>query len=517
MARWRGHPAHRARTAAAQTTDALKQRTVFWKVAGVLVGAQVATALLAVGLSAAFAEGRSRELLEGTLRLRLDAVAEEVEARAEIGPFGDVSLPPRLRADLPTRFPDPLAVLDETGVPVDTFGGAVADVPEAAVRALEAGRVAVQLGGPEGSWGLAPVLAADGLPAGALLVRPLDRTLEEERRGTREAFRRATAATVVVAVLVALLLGVLFTVRLVRPVREVTRRVERLGEGDYADRLPVASGDELGRLAQAVNEMAARVEASVQDLRATDRLRRELVANVGHDLRTPIAALRATLDEAERHRTEGRPDEAAAATDDARRQAEAAGALVADLFELSVLDRPTPTLRLGPVPLGELVHDVARQHARAFASKGVRLDVDAPPGLPAAEADGARLVRALSNLLDNALRHTPAGGAVRLAVRADADGATIEVADTGGGIAPDILPHVFERYYRGADARTRGTGTGLGLAIARAVAEAHGGQLTAENRSASAASGAGATFRLALPLGGPPAAATAGRGPGAGA
>ena len=469
-----------------------------------LVGAQVATALLAVALSAAFAEGRSRELLEGTLRLRLDALAEEVETRGDVGAFGGLDLGPRLRADLPTRFPDPLAVLDEGGAVADTFGagGAVPDVPAAAVEALAEGRVAVVLDGPDGSWGLAPLLAPDGLPAAGLLVRPLDRTLAEERRGTRAAFLRATAVTVAVAVALALVLGALFARRLVRPVREVTRRVERLGAGDYADRLPVVSDDELGRLARSVNEMAARVEASLHELRETDRLRRELVANVGHDLRTPLAALRATLDEAERFASEGRAGDAARATEDARRQAEAAGALVDDLFELSVLDRPgglrpapASALRLGPVPLGELAWDVADRHRGAFDRAGVALDVAAPPGLPTLDADGARLVRLLSNLLDNALRHTPAGGAVRLSAQVEGGAAVVEVADSGPGIAPDVLPHVFERYYRGTDARTRGQGTGLGLAIARAVAEAHGGTLEAENRTEG-----GAAFRLTLPV-----------------
>ena len=470
-----------------------RQPTVFWTVAAALVVAQVATALLAVALSAWFAQDRSRELLVGTLQQRLDAVAEEVETRAQIGPFGDVDLPPALRADLPTRFPDPLALLDEGGAVADTFGtdGRVPDVPAAARAALADGRVAVDL---DAGWALAPLLAPDGLPAGGLLVRPLDRTLDQERRGTREAFQRATAVTVLVAVLVALLLGVLFSARLIRPVREVTRRVERLGEGDYADRLPVGSGDELGRLARAVNEMAARVEASLDALRSTDRLRRELVANVGHDLRTPLAALRVTLEEAERHAAEGRPADVAAALADARRQSEGAGALVADLFELSVLDRPDAALRTAPVPLGELVRDVAAQHARAFEAAGLRLDVDAPPGLPVIEADGSRLVRLVSNLLDNARRHSEPGAAVRLAARADGGEATVEVADHGSGIAADVLPHVFERYYRGEGPRTRGTSTGLGLAIARAIARAHGGDLTAQSTP-----GEGSTFRLTLP------------------
>ena len=466
--------------------------TLFWKVAGVLVGAQVATALLAVVLSSVFAQERSQDLLEGTLRLRLDAVAEEVETRTEVG-LGEIDLDGRLRADLASRFPDPLALLDESGTVAETFGGDLEAVPPGALAALKDGRVAVDL---EGGWGLAPLLAFDGLPAGALLVSPLTETVEQEQRGTRRAFWRAVWVTVAVAVLLALVLGALFARRLLRPVLEVTRRVERLGEGDYADRLPQGSDDELGRLARAVNEMAARVEASIAALRDTDRLRRELVANVGHDLRTPLAALRLTLDEAERHWAEGRASDLEAALAAARRQAEGAGDLVADLFELSVLDAPDRALRLEAVPIGELASDVAGRHAQAFRAAGVDLEVDVEPGLPVLEADGARLVRALSNLLDNARRHTPPGGAVLLTASRVGEGVAFEVADTGEGIAPDVLPHVFERYYRGGGARTRGAGTGLGLAIARAVAVAHGGDLEVES-----VPGEGATFRLTLPLG----------------
>ena len=469
------------------------RHTVFWKVAGVLVGAQVATALLAVVLGGVFARDRSRELLAGTLRLRLDAVAEEVETRAEIGPFGDVALGSRLRSDLATRFPDPLAFVDLDGRVVEAFDAELPEVPARARAALDAGRVAVDLDAPGGGWGLAPVLAPDGLPAGGLLVRPLRQTVAQEQQGTRRAFWQATALTVAVAVTLALLLGALFTARLVRPVREVTRRVERLGEGDYADRLPEAGDDELGRLARAVNEMAGRVEASLEALRATDRLRRELVANVGHDLRTPLAALRATLDEAERHHGQGRAGDLADDLAAARRQVDGATTLVSDLFELSVLDHPDRALRLDPVPVGELLRDVAGRHAAAFRQSGLAFEIDVPAGLPTIPADGARLVRALSNLLDNARDHT-ADGTVRLAAEADDREVRLTVADTGVGIAPDALAQVFERYYRGDGARTRGAGTGLGLAIARAVAQAHGGALAVES-----APGEGARFTMTLP------------------
>ncbi len=476
----------------------IPSRTVFWRVAGVLVGVQVATALVAVALSAAFASARSERLVRGTIELRLDAVAEEVESRAAIDVFGGLRLPDRLRLDLPTRFPDPLAVLDSAGVVVDTFGaqGSIPNVPAAAFEALRAARVAVVTDGPDGSWALAPLLAPDGLPAGAILVRPLDRTLDEELSDTRAAFRTATLVTTLLAALVALALGAVVTGWLVRPLRRMTRRVERLGAGDFAGRLPDAGDDEMGRLAAGINDMAARIEASLDDLRATDRLRRDLVANVGHDLRTPLAALAAGLEEAERYAAEGRTADAAEAVAAARRQADGATDLVADLFELSLLDRPEAPLRLAPVPLGELVADVAARFTRTYERAGVSLATDLPPGLPVLDADGARLVRLLSNLLDNAARHTPAGGRVDVRVQVGSDAATVEVRDTGAGIAPEYLAHVFERYARGTTARTRGVeGTGLGLAIARAVAVAHGGALAAES-----VVGEGSRFTLSLPL-----------------
>ena len=466
------------------------------------MGVQVATALLAVGFSALLARERGLELVRGNLVLRLDAVAEEVERRADFDPVtGALSLPRRLRLDLATRFPDPTYLLDSEGAVVERTGAGPAPtpVPVDALVALERGDIEVRFG--DDPWAFAPLLAPDGLPAGGLLLRPLDETLREEFRGTREAFAEATLLVGALAALLALLLGAVFTWRLVTPLRGMTRRVEALGAGDYADRLPAHRRDELGRLAAAINEMAARVEASVAALRDTDRHRRELVANVGHDLRTPLAALRGYLDEAARFTDAGRHAEAAEALAVARRQGEHVTRLVADLFELSQLEGAalgdgTP-LQRGPVPLGELLGDAARAHRRLFEEAGIAFETHVPPGLPTLDADGARLLRLLDNLLTNARRHTPREGAVRLEAEAEDDVIRVRVTDTGEGIAEDALPSVFERYYRGESARTReggGVGAGLGLAISRAVARAHGGDLAVESGP-----GEGSVFTLTLP------------------
>ena len=475
------------------------RKTVFWKVALVLIGVQVVTGLLAVGLSAYFAQERSLELVRGNLILRLDQTAVEIEGRAEFDEEGLMTLPRRLQLDLATRFPDPTVVLDLNGTSI--AGENVQSLPPAVMAALEAGEIEVVLGGGDGTWALAPLLAPDGLPAGALLVRSLDSTLREELRGTRAAFVRAVWTVAGLAVLLALLLGALFTWRLVTPLRRMTKRVESLGEGDYAHRLPEAGRDELGRLSSAINDMAERVEASMDALQSTDRLRRELVANVGHDLRTPLAALKGYLDEANRFAAEGRDDEAIDALGVARRQSDQMTRLVADLFELSKLEQASletgsATLQVGPVPIAELVQDAARMHRGAFQQAGVTLNVGAPPSLPVIQADGARLMRVLDNLLSNALRHTPEGGTVTLSAKADTTSIHIKVADTGEGIPTDELGAVFERYYRGDSARTRdanGIGTGLGLAISRAIARAHGGDLTVESEE-----GRGSMFVLIL-------------------
>lgn len=470
------------------------------------MGVQVATALLAVGFSAVLARERALALVRGNLVLRLDAVAEEAERRAAFDfETGRLTLPRLLRLDLATRFPDPTYRLDAVGTVVERLsaaGPARVVVPDEAQAALTAGEIVVRLDdGARGGWAFAPLLAPDGLPAGGLLLRPLDATLAEELRGTREAFVRATLLASVLAAVLALLLGAVFTPRLVTPLRRMTRRVEALGAGDYADRLPEKSRDELGRLAAAINEMAARVEAAMASLRATDRLRRELVANVGHDLRTPLAALRGYLDEADRLAEEGREKEAADALAVARRQGAHVTRLVDDLFELSKLEGAAlgegTALQRGPVPLAELLNDAARAHRRLFEESGITFEVALPPGLPVLDADGARLLRVLDNLLTNARRHTPPGGTVRLEAEADAETARVRVRDTGEGIPAEAIGSVFDRYYRGTSARTReegDVGAGLGLAIARAVARAHGGDLTATSTP-----GEGSAFTLELP------------------
>ena len=472
--------------------------SVFGRVAALLIGAQVLVALLAVGLSAYFAQTRSRELAASGIRLRLDALAEEIERRADLSAGDLATLPLPLQLDLSARFPDPVWLVDTLGKPVfvarpdSELFGPYPEMPRALPTALtfwlRRDTLVVHLEGD--GWGMAPLYDLGGQRVGTVVVYPLRRSLARELAGTQQAYYRALAVTLGAAVLLALLLGAFFTRQLVRPLRRVVAQVQRIQAGDWEARLPVARDDEFGRLARAVNEMAQAVARSIRSLEETDRMRRELMAGIGHDLRTPLAALLGYAEEARRLLQQGNTAAAAEALAVVEERGRHLQRLVEALFELSLLERPEPSLHLEPVPLGELLDETFRAHRRLFQDAGLTLQADWPLALPVVEADGARLRRVLDNLLDNARRHTPAGGEVRLGAQATDTEIRIQVQDTGPGLSPEQQARLFEPYGRRED----GTSRGLGLLISQAIARAHGGRL-----EVTSARGQGSTFTLILP------------------
>ncbi len=477
-----------------------------------LVGVQLATGFIAVALSAWLAYDRSLDLAANSLRLRLDVLAEEIEQRTSLSNDGPVTLSRPLRLDLSSRFPDPVVLLDARARPVATFfpsertpghtdvdAGRTPAIPENALALLETGDITIHPGRSEkeGGWALVPLYDQDGFPAGGVLVRPLRNSLARELAGTRQAYIRAVFLVAGLAVLTAVLLGGLFTLGLVRPLRRITAEVERIGRGDYAARVPEDRKDELGRLAAAVNGMARKVAESIKELRATDIQRRELIANVGHDLRTPLASMLGYIEEAERLLHNGAAGVSPALLHSAARQGAYLKQLLGDLFELSLIDSPSPQLRLEPVLPAELLRDIAARHRDPMEAAHIRFEVEIGAGLPLLQADGVRLMRLFDNLLHNALQHTPAGGVVRLTTEIGNELLMVRVEDTGAGMDAETLAHLFDRYYRGTDARTRTPeGTGLGLAISRAVARAHGGDIVAESSP-----GQGSRFTVTLPTG----------------
>lgn len=270
-----------------------------------------------------------------------------------------------------------------------------------------------------------------------------------------------------------------------QPLRDMARAARRMEAGDYGQRVHTDSRDEVGQLAQAFNRMSAELEQ-------LERLRRELVANVGHELKTPISALRAHLE----NLLDGveRPDPETIQV--MLGQAERLGRLVDQLLDLSRLDSGEVPLRREPVRLGPLVEEVLSEIRVARPDTGIVLEREVAPDLPPVLADRERIHQVLFNLLDNAVRFTPAGGRVTVTAERRNGAVDVHVADTGPGIAPEHLPRLFERFYRVDPARSaREGGTGIGLAIARSVVEAHGGRIWAES-----VPGQGSVFTFELPV-----------------
>lgn len=302
------------------------------------------------------------------------------------------------------------------------------------------------------------------------------------RQAMTQALLVATAAAVVTAVIASLFV----TRRIVGPLQRLAAASQRIADGHYAERVPVTSADELGDLARSFNAMAGALET-------TERRRRELIGDVAHELRTPIATLEGYL--------EGLLDgviEPGAPTW-ARLHGEAGRLrrLVDDLQELSRAEARQIPLALHPTDPSDIVKIAVDRLAPSFAEKGLDLQSEIAPKLPRVQADPDRAVQVLSNLLSNALRHTPAPGKVQLTVRAVADAVEFSACDSGTGISAEDLPRVFERFYRVDKSRNRALGgSGIGLTISRALVESMGGRIWAE----SAGPGRGSTFTFTLPV-----------------
>ncbi|MEU6341462.1 ATP-binding protein [Streptomyces sp. NPDC046977] len=288
-----------------------------------------------------------------------------------------------------------------------------------------------------------------------------------------------------------LLLTVAVTVvlglRLVRPLRALTGAARRFKDGDVSVRVAVTGRDEISRLAEVFNEMSRR-RAELE------RLRTAMVGDVAHELRTPLSTIRGWLEAAE----DGIVPADGPLISSLLEEALLLQHVVDDLQDLAAADAGELRLHKGPVDLADLLRQVATAHRGRADKAGVVLAVDAADGLGDLHADPVRLRQAVGNLVSNAVRHTPPGGSVTLRGRRDGDTVLVAVADTGTGIGPEDLPHVFDRFWRAEKSRSRSTGgSGLGLAIVRNLAHAHGGTVTAGSTL-----GAGSVFTLRLPVSG---------------
>lgn len=291
----------------------------------------------------------------------------------------------------------------------------------------------------------------------------------------------------VVAVLVALTLsGAVaggFAIMAARDIRKDLTQIEaaaaRIATGDLASRVPMQGTTDLSRIGTAFNDMAEAMGRSQREKTALEQSRRELVASVSHDLRTPVAALRSLI-EALIARVVHEPGEVRRYLDTMAQQIRSLSALIDDMFELARLQEGAMVLARQSVDITEVVRETVEAYEPEAGTRELTLSCHLTPDLPPVRVDPARVQRVLANLLSNALEHTGRGGTVAVYARRRGDRVEVEVTDTGVGIPAEELPRIFDRLFTRDPSRSRGTG--LGLAISRAIVEAHGGVIAARSR-----------------------------------
>jgi signal transduction histidine kinase len=287
------------------------------------------------------------------------------------------------------------------------------------------------------------------------------------------------------AVALSLLLGLFLSSTLTRPVKELINATRDIAQGNLEREVPVRSKDELGELTKAFNRMSAQLKQSRD-------LRRKMTADIAHELRTPLSIILGHTEAL----SEGKLAPSSETFDIVYDEAKRLSLLVEDLRTLSLSEAGELTLMPQPISPSDLIDRVVSAYLPKTRALNISLETDADAKLPDINVDSHRVIQVFENLLDNALRYTPAGGRVKLSARSISDGIEFRVQDSGPGISEVDLPRVFDRFYRGDKSRNRQDGgSGLGLAISKSIVEAHGGRIWAES-----AMNAGASIVFVLPI-----------------
>jgi signal transduction histidine kinase len=296
---------------------------------------------------------------------------------------------------------------------------------------------------------------------------------------------------------VSIAFGYFISISITQDLKDLVQGAEQISQGDFSARVKISGSDEVAQLALAFNQMAGQLAQAAQAERTLDQARRNLVAWASHDLRTPLTSIRVMLDAL----VDGVVDDPET-VDRYLRQSQneinRMSALIDDLFELAQLDAGYQHLDFEWLTLSDLISDTLESFAAQAKAYGVTLDGSVTPEIDPAWAAPDKLSRILDNLLGNALRYTPSGGSIHLDASLQGQAILISVSDTGSGINPKDLPHIFDRFYRGEKSRSRNgdqsNGVGLGLAIVKGLVQAHGGQIQVESQI-----GKGTRFWFSLP------------------
>jgi len=332
----------------------------------------------------------------------------------------------------------------------------------------------------------AALITFKGTPVGVVYVKP---TGEPGGGAGEEVFIGSVNRSLLLAVMAAGLAAVLLTLalsrRILSPIEVLTAAARKMEKGDLSQRVEVQSRDEIGELAHAFNAMA-------EGLAHLERLRRNMVTDVAHELRTPLSNIRGYLEALRDGVT--RPNRAL--IDSLYEEAMLLSRLVDNLQDLALAEAGQLKLVRQPVALGEIVEQVVNVLQCQVTGRGPTVRIDLPADLPPVKADPDRVGQILRNLLTNAVSYTPSDGKITVAARVTGSEVEVSVRDTGAGIAPEHLPYVFERFYRADKSRARATGgAGLGLAIVRQLVEAHGGRVWVKSEV-----GQGTAFTFTLPV-----------------
>jgi len=285
----------------------------------------------------------------------------------------------------------------------------------------------------------------------------------------------------------ALMLGFLVAMQITRPIRRVAAAADAVAGGDLGARVPSPSGDEIGQVGAAFNRMA-------DELQGNEEARKAMLADIAHELKTPLSVLRSNIEAMQDGVLPATPDQIGVLHDETM----ALTRLIDDLRTLSLAAAGHLELSLQRSDMRAFLERVVAEFQEEAGRRGIMLAIESQAAPLAADVDGDRIMQALRALLDNALQYTGSGGRVTLGARGDGRQVVVSVSDTGSGIAPGDLPRIFDRFYRADASRSRKTGgSGLGLAIVKQLVEAHGGRVWAESRVES-----GSTFYFSLPAGG---------------
>jgi two-component system, OmpR family, sensor histidine kinase BaeS len=328
------------------------------------------------------------------------------------------------------------------------------------------------------------VLQSNNQDIGWLILRPIDNNFTAN---TPEAkflhnVNTATLLSAGVAILLALGLGALLAFTMTRSLRDLTEATGEIARGRFGKQVKVRSKDEIGELAESFNHMSADLEKATQ-------ARQQMTADIAHDLRSPLSVITGYAEALSDQKLPGTPE----IYDILLQETKLLDRLVDDLRLLSLADTGELPLTLQPIRPRALLERVATRHAVTSAQNKVEIKIDAEDDLPLINVDVERMSQVLDNLVLNAFRYTPDGGSVLLSSISTDGKVQIKVKDNGWGVAPEDLPHIFDRFYRGDKSRQHNGESGLGLAIAKSIVEAHGGSIRVESNP-----GEGAEFVITL-------------------